>query len=62
MRKYGSLKSKPNWSPTRNAIGKSIFLVSLAGNAIVVITGGTVGYVAKQYYNATPVVITGKFW
>lgn len=53
------MTDKPEWSRKRNVIGRFIFLLSLAGNALVVIAGATVGYVAERYYNATPVTLTG---
>lgn len=59
MKKYGSMKHKPEWSKTRNTLGKVIFLVSLGGNAIAVVTGGTISLIAEKYYNSTPVAVTG---
>lgn len=60
IRRWGSMTDKPEWSRKRNVIGRFIFLLSLAGNALVVIAGATVGYVAERYYNATPVTLTGE--
>lgn len=59
MKKYGSMKHNSEWSKTRNTFGKIIFLVSLGGNAIAVVTGGTISLIAEKYYNCTPVAITG---
>ncbi|KAL1488626.1 hypothetical protein ABEB36_014429 [Hypothenemus hampei] len=59
IRRFGSLKHKPEWSRNRNTIGKCIFLFSLGGNAIVIIAGTSIAFVADKYYNATPVKLTG---
>ncbi|XP_066250389.1 sodium-independent sulfate anion transporter-like isoform X2 [Euwallacea similis] len=59
IRRFGSMTNKPEWSRNRNIFGRLIFLLSLAGNALVVISGATIGYVAERYYNATPLTLTG---
>ncbi|XP_050297998.1 sodium-independent sulfate anion transporter-like isoform X2 [Anthonomus grandis grandis] len=59
IKRFGSLQNKPEWSRNRNLLGKCIFFLSLAGNALAVIAGTSVAYVADQYYNATPVILTG---
>ncbi|CAG9767317.1 unnamed protein product [Ceutorhynchus assimilis] len=57
---FGSLKHKPEWSRKRNMIGKCIFFISLAGNAMAVIGGTSIAYVADKSYNATPFLLTGS--
>ncbi|XP_019759137.1 sodium-independent sulfate anion transporter isoform X2 [Dendroctonus ponderosae] len=59
IKKYGSLKHKPEWSRNRNLLGNFLFIFSLAGNAVVVIGGTSIAYVAHNSYNATPFILTG---
>ncbi|XP_060529624.1 sodium-independent sulfate anion transporter-like isoform X2 [Cylas formicarius] len=59
IRVLGSLKYRPDWTRRRNIIGKCVFFLSLAGNALAVITGTTIAYVAETRYNSTPFILTG---
>ncbi|KAL1517830.1 hypothetical protein ABEB36_001546 [Hypothenemus hampei] len=60
LRKFGSLKNKPEWSKNRNILSKVIFYFCLSGNALAVITGISIAYIAEQYYNSTPLILAGQ--
>ncbi|XP_044272554.1 sodium-independent sulfate anion transporter-like isoform X2 [Tribolium madens] len=57
IRVFGSLHHRPDWSPRRNFLGKLIFLLSLARNALIVIIGTLISY---YLYDQKPFKITGK--
>lgn len=59
MRRYGTRESRSDWSPTRNNIGKAVWLMSLARNAIVVVIGTTLAWILYQYGNV-PFKLTGN--
>ncbi|XP_060521728.1 sodium-independent sulfate anion transporter-like [Cylas formicarius] len=60
LRVYGSLQHRSDWSRQRNIIGKFVFYLCMGGNALAVVTGTSVAYVADKYYNATPFLLTGS--
>ncbi|KAF7278208.1 hypothetical protein GWI33_008702 [Rhynchophorus ferrugineus] len=59
IRKYGSLKTNPEWSSGRNISAIVIMYFSLGSNALAVIAGTSIAYVAEKHYNATPFLLTG---
>lgn len=60
IRVYGSLKYKPEWTTRRNVLARFIIYLSLGSNALVVIGGTSIAYVAEKNYNSTPFVLTGE--
>ncbi|XP_060529626.1 sodium-independent sulfate anion transporter-like [Cylas formicarius] len=60
IRVFGSLKHRSDWSTSRNVLGNFVFYISLGRNALVVMAGTTIAYVAEKYYNSTPFVLTGN--
>ncbi|KAJ8967613.1 hypothetical protein NQ314_002731, partial [Rhamnusium bicolor] len=59
VRRYGTLIDRPEWSRTRNNIGRCIFMFSLASNAIAVIIGTTLAYIFYKDGSA-PFILTAK--
>ncbi|XP_018563079.1 sodium-independent sulfate anion transporter-like isoform X3 [Anoplophora glabripennis] len=59
IRRYGTLKIRPEWSRNRNILGIFLFMFSLARNAIAVIVGTLLAY---NYYedDNTPFRLTGN--
>ncbi|CAH1996916.1 unnamed protein product [Acanthoscelides obtectus] len=59
IRRYGTLKRRPEWTSRRNTIGICIYLFSLASNAIAVIIASAMAYCfAQQGYQ--PFKLTGN--
>ncbi|XP_057659496.1 sodium-independent sulfate anion transporter isoform X5 [Diorhabda carinulata] len=59
IRRYGSLKQRPEWTRKRYIIGVIIFMFSLASNAIAVMCCSVVAYIFKQY-GQMPFKLTGE--
>ncbi|KAG5888753.1 hypothetical protein JTB14_021500 [Gonioctena quinquepunctata] len=48
IRRFGTLKIQPDWTRRRNIFGISIFMFSLASNAIAVVFGSVLAYVCLE--------------
>ncbi|XP_072385633.1 sodium-independent sulfate anion transporter isoform X1 [Diabrotica undecimpunctata] len=59
IRRFGSLKRRSDWSRRRNMFGISIFMFSLASNALVVLFCSVLAYIYKQN-GETPFKLTGE--
>lgn len=44
LKRFGSLKLRKDWSRRRNIIGIAVYMIYLARNAIVIITGAIIAY------------------
>lgn len=61
LRRYGSLKHKPEWSTTRNVIARIVMYLCLASNALAVAFGTLLAYLLVDDDGNAPFVLTGKF-
>jgi sodium-independent sulfate anion transporter 11 len=57
IRVFGSLQHRADWSTKRNVLGKFIFLLSLARNALIVVIGTLISYYLRD---ESPFQITGN--
>jgi hypothetical protein len=57
IRVFGSLQHRADWSTKRNVLGKFIFLLSLARNALIVVIGTLISYYLRD---KSPFQITGN--
>ncbi|KAJ3644901.1 hypothetical protein Zmor_022600 [Zophobas morio] len=48
LKRFGSLRYRSDWSRTRNIVGITLFLLSLARNAIVIIAGVVLAYCLRD--------------
>ncbi|RZC37615.1 sodium-independent sulfate anion transporter-like, partial [Asbolus verrucosus] len=54
---FGSLRHRPDWSKSRNLLGKVVFMLSLSKNALIVIIGTLIAYSLSA---ESPFRITGE--
>lgn len=59
IRVFGTLAYRPEWSRNRNIIGRLIFMLSLARNALAVLIGALLAYIL-HVNGLTPFKITGE--